>query len=181
MRLSAIALSAALAFSMPLGALAAGTDSGTTDTSTTKTCPKGQVYSKDKKKCVAKTSLQLPERDLLDQAWALARNSEFEAARELFEYAQNRQNPEVLNGLGYTNRKLGLFEVGIGYYQQALSIDPDYLQVREYLGEGYVSMGKLDLARDQLAEIERRAGQANEYYEDLAEAIETAVKTTAAQ
>jgi tetratricopeptide (TPR) repeat protein len=145
------------------------------------TCPKGEVYSSIRKRCVPKLSEMVPDREILDQAWALARNSEFDAARELFELAANRENPEVLNGLGYTNRKLGLFEIGIGYYKQALNIDPNYLQVREYLGEGYVSMGKLDLAREQLAEIEKRGGKGTEYHADLVEAIETAVKASEAQ
>lgn len=168
----------ALALSLPLAlpAAAAGSDS---PEPATPTCKKGEVYSPEKKKCVVKASGILPDAEILKQAWALARASEFDAARDLFELAANRENPEVLNGLGYTNRKLGLFEIGIGYYKQALQIDPDYLQVREYLGEGYVSMGRLDLAREQLAEIEKRVGSSNEFYADLSEAIETAVKAAA--
>ena len=181
MRLAHLTLALALAFSLP--AFAAGSDSGGggESTSPVPTCKKGEVFSPAKKKCVAKTSEIIPDRAILDQAWALARNSEFDAARELFELAATRENPEVLNGLGYTNRKLGLFEIGIGYYKQALNIDPNYLQVREYLGEGYVTMGKLDLAREQLAEIEKRGGKGTEYHADLVEAIETAVKASEAQ
>ncbi len=69
----------------------------------------------------------------------------------LFGQVADKSNPEVLNGLGYTNRKLGLFTEAIAYYQQALARDPDYVEAREYLGEGYVTLGKLDLAREQLA------------------------------
>lgn len=170
-------LSLAIALILPLPALAAGSD----PEPATPTCKKGEVYSPSKKKCVAQSSEVIPDRAILDQAWALARASEFDAARDLFELAATRENPEVLNGLGYTNRKLGLFEIGIGYYKQALNIDPNYLQVREYLGEGYVSMGRLDLAREQLAEIENRGGKGSEFHEDLSEAIETAVKAAQAQ
>ena len=46
--------------------------------------------------------------------------------------------------------------------------------VREYLGEAYVTQGKLDLAKAELAEIEKRCGTTCEPYEDLAEAIEHA-------
>jgi tetratricopeptide (TPR) repeat protein len=35
----------------------------------------------------------------------------------------DKQRPEVLNGLGYTNRKLGQFKEAIGFYQQAIAID----------------------------------------------------------
>jgi tetratricopeptide (TPR) repeat protein len=179
MRLAHLTLALALTFSLP--AFAAGSDDSGGGTSPVPTCKKGEVFSPAKKKCVTKTSEIIPDRAILDQAWALARNSEFDAARELFELAATRENPEVLNGLGYTNRKLGLFEIGIGYYKQALNIDPDYLQVREYLGEGYVTMGRLDLAREQLAEIEKRGGKGTEYHADLVEAIETAVKASEAQ
>ena len=172
-------LSVAIALILPLPALAAGSDPE--PATPTPTCKKGEVYSPAKEKCVVKSSEIIPDRAILDQAWALARASEFDAARDLFELAATRENPEVLNGLGYTNRKLGLFDIGIGYYKQALNIDPDYLQVREYLGEGYVSMGRLDLAREQLAEIEKRGGKDTEFHADLVEAIDTAVKATEAQ
>ena len=44
---------------------------------------------------------------------------------------------------------------------------------REYLGEGYVKMGRMDLAREQLAEIGNRCGTACEEYLLLAQAIDT--------
>jgi tetratricopeptide (TPR) repeat protein len=53
----------------------------------------------------------------------------------------------VLNGLGYSHRKLGLLDEAIGYYRRALALDPSYVLAREYLGEGYVAAGKIALAR----------------------------------
>jgi hypothetical protein len=52
-----------------------------------------------------------------------------------------------------------------------LAIDPDFVLAREYLGEGYVAAGKLDLARDQLREIGNRCGTNCEEYIELAEVI----------
>ena len=50
-----------------------------------------------------------------------------------------------------------------------------YPQVREYLGEAYVIEGKFDLAKDQLATIEKLCGSKDcEYYGDLADALKTA-------
>ena len=47
--------------------------------------------------------------------------------------------------------------------------------MREYLGEAYVIQGNFDLAKNQLATIERLWGSKEcEYYEDLAEALEKA-------
>jgi hypothetical protein len=46
--------------------------------------------------------------------------------------------------------------------------------VREYLGEAYVIQGKFDLAKGQLATIEKLCGKECEYYQDLAEVLEQA-------
>jgi tetratricopeptide (TPR) repeat protein len=111
----------------------------------------------------------------------LARKGEFEAGRLLFSSVADKQRPEVLNGLGYTNRKLGQFKEAIGFYQQAIALDPNYAEAREYLGEGYVTMGKIDLAKQQLTEIKRICGTSCEEYVDLNEAIDTAVKQAGSQ
>ena len=146
----------------------------------TKTCDAGKVYDKKAKKCVKKSAARLSDRDLIAQGWVLAKSGKFEAGRELFAAVAAKNNAEALNGLGFTNRKLGNFKTAIGYYMKALAIDPNYLDAREYLGEGYASVGKLDLARQQLAEIEQRGGKTAEQYLDLAKAIDEAVKNASA-
>jgi tetratricopeptide (TPR) repeat protein len=80
----------------------------------------------------------------------------------------------VLNGLGYSHRKLGLLDEAIGYYRRALALDPSYVLAREYLGEGYVAAGKIALAKEQLQEIASRCGLMCESYVDLAAAIDEA-------
>ena len=177
MRRLAVVLASSLALlAVPAIALAAG--GGNSGSSGGKPCPKGFEWSKKKKKCVQQQSHISPDQQLIDQAWTLARSGQFEAGRKLFGSVADQTDPEVLNGLGYTNRKLGFFQEAIGYYKQAVTIDPDYVQAREYLGEGYATMGKLDLAREQLGEIERRCGTTCEEYVDLKDAIDTAVKTS---
>jgi tetratricopeptide (TPR) repeat protein len=158
-------------------AYAANTGGG----SSTPTCKPGFIYDKDKKKCVQQGSRIFPDSELIEQAWALARKGEFEAGRLLFSSVADKQRPEVLNGLGYTNRKLGQFKEAIGFYQQAIALDPNYAEAREYLGEGYVTMGKIDLAKQQLTEIKRICGTSCEEYVDLNEAIDTAVKQAGSQ
>jgi hypothetical protein len=49
---------------------------------------------------------------------------------------------------------------------------------REYLGEGYVAAGRIDLAQIELNEIKKRAGVDSEEYKDLAKAITTGVIET---
>ena len=54
---------------------------------------------------------------------------------------------------------------------KSVALDPNYPQVREYLGEAYVIKGKYDLAKEQLSTIEKICGKDCEYYEDLADAL----------
>jgi tetratricopeptide (TPR) repeat protein len=174
-----VVLSAATLLFVP-AAIAANTGGSSGGTSV-KTCKSGYMWDKNKKKCVQKSSQIFPDSELIEQAWALARSGEFEAGRLLFSSVADKNNPEVLNGLGYTNRKLGQFREAIDYYQQAIALDPNYAEAREYLGEGYVTMGKIDLAKEQLAEIRRICGTSCEEYADLNEAIEEAVKQAGGQ
>jgi tetratricopeptide (TPR) repeat protein len=69
------------------------------------------------------------------------------------------------------DRKLGRTDEGTGYYLKSVALDPNYPQVREYLGEAYVIEGKYDLAKEQLSTIEKLCSKDCEYYEDLAGAL----------
>ena len=71
--------------------------------------------------------------------------------------------------------KQGNLEIGITYYRKALAINPDFVLAREYLGEGYVAAGRVDLAKLELSEIQKRCGTACEEYKDLSKAISTAI------
>jgi tetratricopeptide (TPR) repeat protein len=88
---------------------------------------------------------------------------------------KNQNDPRVLNMMGYSNRKAGRLEIGITYYRKALAIDPNFVLAREYLGEGYVAAGRIDLAQIELNEIKNRAGVNSEEYRDLSKAITTGV------
>ncbi len=56
-----------------------------------------------------------------------------------------------------------------------MALDPNYPQVREYLGEAYVIEGKFDLATAQLSAIEAICGSKDcEYYNDLEHALKDA-------
>lgn len=136
------------------GAEAAGDD----PPPSTKTCPPGQIYSDAKGKCVKKGASVVPDAKVLQQAWMLTKQGEMDAARELFQFVADRDatNPVALNGLGYTNRKMGAFDNAIGYYRRAIQLDPNYLLARSYLAKGYVSIGLIDHAREQLDEIAQR-------------------------
>lgn len=83
-------------------------------------------------------------------------------------------HPDVLNYMGFTSRKLGRFDAALGYYQQALALDPDHLGANEYLGELYVQMGDLRRARAQLARLDQLCAYGCAQREELARWIEAA-------
>jgi tetratricopeptide (TPR) repeat protein len=161
----------ALSFAFAHGPVLAMGDGGSTDSSVKK-CKKGEVWDKNKKKCMKAASGVLPDEDLYQQGRALAQAGEYDWAITVLSAISNQNDPRVLNYTGYSYRKSGEIEKGIGYYQKALAIDPNYVLVREYLGEGYIAAGKIDLAKAELGEIAQRCGTTCEEYQDLAEELE---------
>ena len=81
-------------------------------------------------------------------------------------------HPDVLNYLGYANRKLGRFDIAKSFYAQALAISPDHLGANEYLGEIHVESGDLASARRQLAKLDRLCAFGCAEREDLARLID---------
>jgi tetratricopeptide (TPR) repeat protein len=167
----ALATVAALSFGVasfaPVYAMGDG-DSGTT---TPKKCKKGEVVKKGK--CVKASSGVLPDEDLYQQGRALAQAGEYDWALSVLAAVRNQNDPRVLNYIGYSHRKSGRLDEAFGYYHKAIEIDPNFVLAREYLGEGYVAAGRIDLAKSQLTEIANRCGTTCEEYQELAEHIES--------
>jgi tetratricopeptide (TPR) repeat protein len=138
------------------------------------TCPRGQINSQRSRRCVQVRSEVLTDEAVTDYAFALAQAERFDEALEVLDMVRNPDTPKALNYRGYITRKLGRTEEGIGYYLKSVAMDPQYAQVREYLGEAYVIQGKLNLAREQLQVIQTLCGTECEEYRDLSEAIEAA-------
>ena len=141
-------------------------------------CPKGQVFDSKSKRCVRQTSKLVPDEDRTNYAYRLAKDGRYEEALALLDTLKQPNTAKALNYRGYATRKLGRTDEGIGYYLQSVKLDPQYAQVREYLGEAYVIKGRLDLAQEQLRQIESICGSTQcEEYQDLAEAINGSSKT----
>ena len=141
-------------------------------------CAKGFVIKtlkNGKNKCVKVKAEILPDQQLYEQGYQLAKSGQYDWAIEVLSAVKNHDNPDVLNMLGYSNRKAGRIELGISYYAKALAHKPDFVLAREYLGEGYVAAGKIDLAKVQLAEIEKVCGTTCVEYKDLSKVINGAV------
>ena len=138
------------------------------------TCQPGQVWDAKRHRCLTKHSGVLPDPELTEYAYALAKAERYQEALDVLDLLDNPNTPRALNYRGYATRKLGRTDEGIGYYLKSVALDPAYPQVREYLGEAYVVEGKIDLAKAQLAAIETLCGTDCEYYRDLAETLEKA-------
>ena len=82
---------------------------------------------------------------------------------------KNPNQPDTLNYLGFTLRKLENFEEAEKYYLQGLSIKPDHYGINEYLGELYVKTNRIDLAKERLEVLENCNC---EEYNELKEVIE---------
>lgn len=139
-------------------------------------CPKGQVEDTKTGKCVMQTSKAVSDADRTDYAYRLAKDARYDEALALLDTLQNPNTAKALNYRGYATRKLGRTDEGISYYLKSVDLDPNYAQVREYLGEAYVIKGRVDLAQEQLHKIEALCSTTCEEYEDLAEAIAAAPK-----
>ena len=113
----------------------------------------------------------LSDPDMTEYAFALAKADRYQEAIDVLDLLDNPNTPRALNYRGYATRKLGNTDEGISYYLKSVALDPNYPQVREYLGEAYIIEGRYDLAKEQLATIEKLCGSGCEYYEDLANAL----------
>src|SRR3954467_11888306 len=161
----------ALVFAFSFGAANVTRADGGGRDDTIPTCPRGQVWDSRTQSCVQVQSGVLPDKALADNAYALAKAERYDEALAVLDLMQDRETPEALNYRGYATRKLGRVDEGIGYYLKSVALDPHYAQVREYLGEAYVTKGDVERARKQLRAIEAICGRDCEEYEDLAKAI----------
>jgi Flp pilus assembly protein TadD len=124
-----------------------------------------------KQACAALTTGIMSDDELYEQGKLLATESEYDWALEVLALITKQDDAKVLNYVGYSNRKAGRLETGIEAYKKALTIDPNYVQAREYLGEAYILAGKKDLAMAELAEIKTRCGETCPEYGELQKAL----------
>jgi len=84
-------------------------------------------------------------------------------------YDKDKENPDILNYLGFTLRKAGNFEEAEKFYLEGLKIKPDHEGINEYLGELYVKTNRIELAKERLEVLK---GCKCEEFEELKELIE---------
>jgi tetratricopeptide (TPR) repeat protein len=100
--------------------------------------------------------------DAKDYAGALA---------ELRDLAEDNQQADVYNLMGFTLRKTGDYRMSLTYYTKALELQPDHKAAREYLGELYVETGDVAKAEEQVSVLKQLCPAGCEELKDLQTAI----------
>ena len=107
----------------------------------------------------SKDSLYEDAVKLVKRAGKLEKKEKPEKAKKLYSqafkkfekaYKSDKKNPDVLNYMGFTSRKVGNFDQAEKFYLKGLSIKPDHYGINEYLGELYVQTNRIDKANERL-------------------------------
>ena len=96
--------------------------------------------------------------DIVEMRLALARRyfeaGEFDTALDhYFEVLDREQHPEALANVGWMTYLSGRPDIAAGYIEAALERQSDYLAAKWFLGNIYVSLGRLDEAEIFLIEV----------------------------
>ncbi len=98
-------------------------------------------------------------KNLVKRAGKLENKDKIDKAKKLYAqafkklekaYSSDKNNPDILNYMGYTSRKIGNFDQAEKFYLRGLNIKPDHNGINEYLGELYVQTNRIDKAKERL-------------------------------
>jgi len=147
MKSTLICAAVLFALPVPMGALAAGTD----------TQPAAAAQDPDYE--AGKKAIEAMD-------WKLALASLGKAA------ARDPANPDIQNYLGYAYRKSGNLDAAFRSYGEALRLDPKHKGAHEYVGEAYLMANNLAKAEEHLAALDKICFFPCDEYRDLKKAIE---------
>ena len=124
----------------------------------------GKGGSEDYSFLKAKNSNFKKATDAIKQAKKYDKKGKSEKAKKRFNDAikfltiANKEfpnEPDILNYLGYSFRKVGDFVMAEIYYEQGLVINPEHVGINEYLGELYVQTNRIDKAKERLMVLKK--------------------------
>jgi len=107
----------------------------------------------------SETSLYEDAVKLVKRAGKLEKKEKKEKAKKLYSQAfsklekahkSDKKNPDILNYMGFTSRKVGNFDQAEKFYLKGLNIKPNHNGINEYLGELYVQTDRIDKAKERL-------------------------------
>jgi len=136
--------------------MAAGSDSSSS--SGGDSSPKETLYQEAVK--LVKRAGKLEKKDKQDKAKKLYSRA-FNKLEKA--YKTDKRNPDILNYMGFTTRKVGNFDQAEKFYLEGLKIKPNHNGINEYLGELYVQTNQIDKANERLAVLKNC--NCNEYQE----------------
>ena len=85
-----------------------------------------------------------------------AKNAYGKAIKSLLEAnSENPSDPDTLNLLGFSHRKIGDYDNAEIYYSMGLEIDPKHVGINEYMGELFVVTNRINEAKKRLAVLEK--------------------------
>jgi tetratricopeptide (TPR) repeat protein len=110
---------------------------------------------------------------LYDQGVDASNNNDFQKALPLFEQAlrADPDNPDILNMLAHSQRKIGMIDEALANYKKALTLRPRFPEAHEYLGEAYVQA-----ALREVETLKNYGNDGKEELEDLSEFIKDAAQ-----
>ena len=119
-------------------AFAAGGDSGSSS----------KISTYDEAVKLIKRAGKLEKKDNKDKAVKLYKEAfnKLETANK-----KDKNNPDILNYMGFTSRKSGNFDEAEKFYLKGLNLDPKHNGINEYLGELYVQTNRIEKAKERLA------------------------------
>ena len=126
--------------------MAAGSDSSSSSSSSGSENSKESLYDDAVK--LVKRAGKLEKKDKTEKAKKLYTQA-FKKLEKA--YKSDKKNPDVLNYMGFTTRKVGNFDKAEKYYLEGLKINPNHNGINEYLGELYVQTNRIDKANERLA------------------------------
>ena len=123
----------------------------------------GKGGSEDYSHLQAKNSNFKKAKDAIKQAKKYDKKGKKEKATKRFNdaikfltIANNEfpNEPDILNYLGYSFKKVGDLIMAEIYYEQGLAIDPEHIGINEYLGELYADTNRISKAKERLKVLE---------------------------
>jgi predicted Zn-dependent protease len=126
----------------------------------------------DKAKC---TKQQQGFLDQYKAAVALIEAGKYDDALVAMRALDDGSSADVINYIGYINRKQGHMAEAQMYYEAALHMQPNHRGALEYYGEWWCMMGNVTKARENLATIKTIYGSDTKEYSALAKMIDDTV------
>jgi predicted Zn-dependent protease len=124
----------------------------------------------DKSKCPGKQGFL----ERYKAALALIEEKKYDEALAAMRALDDGSSADVINYIGYINRKMGKMAEAQMYYEAALHMVPNHRGALEYYGEWYCMMGNLEKARQNLRLIGSLYGVDTKEYLALAKMIDEA-------